>query len=32
VIAHIREINWPEVPERGDFDIEQIKDSPYSFL
>ena len=32
VIAHIRAINWPEVPERGLFDIEQIKDSLYSFL
>jgi len=32
VIAHIRAIDWPEVPNREDFDIEQIKDSLYSFL
>ena len=33
VVHHIRyEITWPEVPERGEFDIEQIKDSLYSFL
>jgi len=32
VIAHIRAIDWPEVPDREDFDIEQIRDSLYSFL